>query len=246
MWLPSTTGTDMGLVIAVLVGLALAFGILLIAGGSPSAALRKVKRQSAAHHEVSDQSEIVEAIATWTENLRDTISASAGLEQAIFAGENHAPKAIKDPVQRLIAGLKYGTFDDALRRFADDIAHPTCDFVVAALITSAVHQTRDVAQLLTHLSECARSECHLYMRIWVSRARMRTAVRIITGSVLCFVIGLVVFNATYLKPFVSIEGGVVLILILSSFAFALVSMQKMSNIAMPSRFLAGRSIGVVS
>lgn len=229
-----------GVVLCALVIL-IAIGVLMIIGGVRPGLLT-MKDLNTRSAEAFDQGQIVEGIATWTENLRDTIAASAGLEQAIFATENFAPRAIAEPVRRLVAGLRYGTFEDALRRFADDVAHPTCDFVVAALITASVHQTRDLAQLLTHLSECARSECHLYMRIWVSRARMRTAIRIISGAVTTFVVGLLAFNTAYLKPFLTIEGIFVMTCIASAFAFALLSLHKLSNIRVPARFLAGRRV----
>ena len=229
-----------GVVLCALVIL-IAIGVLMIIGGVRPGLLT-IKDLNTRSAEAFDQGQIVEGIATWTENLRDTIAASAGLEQAIFATENFAPRAIAEPVRRLVAGLRYGTFEDALRRFADDVAHPTCDFVVAALITASVHQTRDLAQLLTHLSECARSECHLYMRIWVSRARMRTAIRIISGAVTTFVVGLLAFNTAYLKPFLTVEGIFVMTCISSAFAFALLSLHKLSNIRVPARFLAGRRV----
>jgi hypothetical protein len=230
-----------GVVLCALVIL-IAIGVLMIIGGVRPGLLT-IKDLNTRSAEAFDQGQIVEGIATWTENLRDTIAASAGLEQAIFATENFAPRAIAEPVRRLVAGLRYGTFEDALRRFADDVAHPTCDFVVAALITASVHQTRDLAQLLTHLSECARSECHLYLRIWVSRARMRTAIRIISGAVTTFVVGLLAFNTAYLKPFLTVEGIFVMACISSAFAFALLSLHKLSNIRVPARFLAGRRVG---
>jgi hypothetical protein len=230
-----------GVVLCALVIL-IAIGVLMIIG-DVRPGLLTIKDLNTRSAEAFDQGQIVEGIATWTENLRDTIAASAGLEQAIFATENFAPRAIAEPVRRLVAGLRYGTFEDALRRFADDVAHPTCDFVVAALITASVHQTRDLAQLLTHLSECARSECHLYMRIWVSRARMRTAIRIISGAVTTFVVGLLAFNTAYLKPFLTVEGIFVMACISSAFAFALLSLHKLSNIRVPARFLAGRRVG---
>jgi hypothetical protein len=230
-----------GVVLCALVIL-IAIGVLMIIGGVRPGLLT-IKDLNTRSAEAFDQGQIVEGIATWTENLRDTIAASAGLEQAIFATENFAPRAIAEPVRRLVAGLRYGTFEDALRRFADDVAHPTCDFVVAALITASVHQTRDLAQLLTHLSECSRSECHLYMRIWVSRARMRTAIRIISGAVTTFVVGLLAFNTAYLKPFLTVEGIFVMACISSAFAFALLSLHKLSNIRVPARFLAGRRVG---
>ena len=188
-----------------------------------------------------DQRVLVEAIASWTESLRDTISAAAGLEQAIIATENHCPRAINEPVQRLVASLRYGTLEDALRRFADDIAHPSCDFVVAALITASTHHSRYLAQLLTHLAECSRSECELYIRIWVSRARTRTSVRIISGTILCFVLGLSLFNTTYLQPFFSREGALVLIMIAVSFGSSLYWMSLIARVETPGRLLANRA-----
>jgi Flp pilus assembly protein TadB len=187
-----------------------------------------------------DQRVLVEAIASWTESLRDTISAAAGLEQAIIATENHCPRAINEPVQRLVASLRYGTLEDALRRFADDIAHPSCDFVVAALITASTHHSRDVAQLLTHLAECSRSECELYLRIWVSRARTRTSVRIISGTILCFALGLFLFNMNYLRPFFSREGSLVLFLISVCFGGSLYWMSHIARVEIPGRLLTSR------
>lgn len=189
---------------------------------------------------VSNTSEIVEAIAVWTEQLRDTISASTGLEQAILATQNHAPPILSPHVQRLAAGIRYGSTDSALRTFAEDVKHPTCDFVVAALITATQHQARDVAQLLTHLSECAREECRFYLRMWVSRARTRTATRLIAGVVLLFVAGLLVLDPAYLIPFMTTEGLAFLSLTLACFIAALVMLQRLGRIVMPSRFLSPR------
>jgi hypothetical protein len=165
----------MELILWIISGLVVAGGALTVVRGSGGVATvsAALHDHSVRKRQADDQRALVEAVATWTENLRDTISASSGLEQAIIATELHSPRAISVPVRRLVASLRYGSLEDGLRRFADDVAHPTCDFVVAALITTAQHQTRDLGQLLGHLSDCARSECHLYLRIWVSRARSR-------------------------------------------------------------------------
>lgn len=238
----------MDLIIWTVAGLVIAAGVLIALRGANSLSMVgvKLKDRSSKRRKAEDQRALVEAVATWTENLRDTISASSGLEQAIIATEHHSPRAIAPAVRRLVASLRYGALEDGLRRFADDVSHPTCDFVVAALITSAQHQTRDLGQLLGHLSECARSECHLYLRIWVSRARSRTAVRIITGAVGTFVTGLFVFNRAYLAPFFSVEGAVVFIFIASTFAIALVWLQRIAQISTPARFLSGREGSVLS
>lgn len=234
----------MDLIIWTAAGLVIAIGVLIALRGWNGLVNVgvKLRDRSAQRRKAEDQRELVEAVATWTENLRDTISASSGLEQAIIATENHSPRPIAPAVRRLVAALRYGTLEDGLRQFADDVSHPTCDFVVAALITSAQHQTRDLGQLLGHLSECARSECHLYLRIWVSRARSRTAVRIISGAVGTFIAGLVLFNRNYLRPFLSIEGIVVMVCIGMSFAIALLWLQRIAQIDTPARFLSGRQV----
>lgn len=188
----------------------------------------------------SDQRELVEAVATWAEHLRDTMSAASGLEQAIISTEHHAPRAIAPAVRRLVASLRYGSLEDGLRRFADDVGHPTCDFVVAALVAASQHQTRDVALLLGHLADCARSECALYLRIWVSRARSRAAVRIISAAVAVFTLGLVLLNPGYLQPFVSPTGAAVLVVVVGCFAGALLWLNDMARVRTPARFLSGR------
>ena len=199
-----------------------------------------MKRQQSSRP-ADDQRVLVEAIASWTESLRDTISAAAGLEQAIIATENHCPRAIAEPVQRMVASLRYGTFEDSLRRFADDVAHPSCDFVVAALITASAHHSRDLAQLLGHLAECSRSECELYLRIWVSRARTRASVRIISGTIAVFGLGLIVFNVGYLQPFLTREGLVVFLFVAGCFASALYWMSRIARVETPARLLATRA-----
>lgn len=182
-----------------------------------------------------DNRPVVEAVATWTENLRDAMSAASGLEQAIVATALHTPKALEAPIQRLVASLRYEPIEVGLRRFADDVSHPTCDFVVAALITASRHQTRELGQLLTHLSECARAECHLYVRIWVSRARSRTAVRIITTVVAMFLLGLFIFDRSYLAPFASLAGAVVAVAVLASFTGSLVWLMRIAQVRTPDR-----------
>lgn len=189
------------------------------------------------------QKDLVEAIATWTENLRDVISASAGLNDAVITTSQSPPAAIAQNVQRLAASLRYQPLEVSLREFADDIAHPTCDFVVAALIIASQNQARDIAQLLSHLSQCARSECDLYMRIWVSRARSRTSIRIVSGAMVVFFLGMLLFSNEYLAPFFTFQGIIVLTSILGIFLGSVLWMMQIARIDLPQRFLSTRELG---
>ena len=188
-----------------------------------------------------DEQAFVEAIASWTEQLRDTLAGSHGLEQAIIATAPHAPQPIAAAVERLSIFIAYGSLGDGLRRFAEDVDHPTADFVTAALVTAAQHQARDIGLLLGHLAQCARDEGRMRTRVWVGRARTRSAVRIITSVVSAFVIGLFVFNRAYLEPYSSLSGQLILGAILAGFDVALFMMQSMSQIDSPERFIRRRT-----
>jgi Flp pilus assembly protein TadB len=187
--------------------------------------------------DVADQQEIVRAVAVWTENLRDAISASSGLEQAITSTAGHSPDVIDVHLQRLVGSLKYRPLDECLRDFAMALANPTSDFVVASLLVSLRHPTRDMSALLSHLSDCARAECDLYLRVWVSRARSRTSVRIINFSVLIFSFGLVSLNPSYVAPFLTRQGGFFLVCIALCFLIGLTWLRRISTLAPPQRFL---------
>lgn len=192
-----------------------------------------------------DERELVEAVATWTEQIRDTLAGAHGLEEAIIAASGRSPAAIESAVNRLTAYMAYGRLDDGLRRFAADVDHPTADFVVAALSTANQFQARDITQLLGHVAQCARDESRMRSRVWVSRARTRSAIRIIATVVVVFTAGLVVFNRRYLEPYSSTEGQLVLGVVLATFAGALVLMHKMSVISMPRRFIGRRRTEIV-
>jgi tight adherence protein B len=184
---------------------------------------------------------LVEAIASWTEHVRDTLSAANGLEHAIGATAPLAPAPIAGAVERLAARTDYEPLPDALRRFADEIAHPMADFVVAALVIAAEKEARDLGALLGSLADAARDEAKMRTRVWVGRARSRSAIRIIVAVVVLFVLGLLVLNREYLHPYDSGGGQLVLTVILAVFGASFVAMERIGRINMPQRFIVRRS-----
>jgi tight adherence protein B len=154
----------------------------------------------------------IEGIATWTESLRDTLQAAAGLEQAIIATAAVAPLAIRAEVARMADRLRAGQrLPDTLRVFAVELDDATGDLVVAALVMAAERHARRLAELLTSLATAARDEAGLRMRVAASRARVRTSTRVITAVTLAMAAGLVLFNRPYLHPYDSPLGQVVLL-----------------------------------
>lgn len=189
-----------------------------------------------------DQHQLVESIAAWTENLRDVIGASAGIVDAIVSTAQQPPSVIEEPLRRLAASLRYEPLEECLRTFADDLAHPASDFVVAALVTAARHPARDLTLLLTHLADCTRLECELYLRIWVSRARARTAVRIVVGAVWVFAAAMLVFGTGYLTPYATGQGALVALSISLVFVVCVRWMNEIARIELPRRFLLHRAM----
>lgn len=183
----------------------------------------------------------VEAIASWAEMLRDTMAAASGLEQAIAASAPVAPVAIAPAVSRLAARLDHVRLPVALRAFADDVDHPTADFVVAGLVTAADGRARELGPLLTQLAECARAEAQVRSRVWAGRARTRTSVRVISGSIALFALGLALFDRAYLRPYSSAAGQLALLTIGAVFAGSVVAMDRMGRIQLPDRFVGRRA-----
>lgn len=181
----------------------------------------------------------IEAIATWTEMIRDTLSAAAGLEQAILAAAPLAPAPIRAEVAALAARLDRGArLVPALRRLAHDLADPTADLVVAALVLATEQHARQLAELLGALAANARERAWMRMRVEAGRARTRTSVRVIVATTTAFAALLVVLNPSYMDAYDSVTGQLVLLAVGSLFAAGFAWLARIAAVPEPDRLLA--------
>jgi len=218
------TGLLTGWVVgAVLAGLA-AWALPRVMGRDPEHA-RRVAR--------------IEAVATWTEMLRDTLSAAAGLEQALLATAPLAPAAIRGQVGELAAGIENGErLAPALRRLGERLDDPVGDLVIAALLLAAGQQTRRLADLLGSLADAARGHAWMRMRVEAGRARTRTSVRVIVGTTCAFAVAVVLLNREYMGAYDHATGQIVLLGIGALFAFGFTWLARIARITRPDRFLS--------
>jgi tight adherence protein B len=180
----------------------------------------------------------IEAIATFTEALRDTLGAAAGLEQSILAAAANAPASIRAEVQELAASLKSGTrLDEALRAFAADLGDATGDLVVAALVLASRQQARNLGEVLGELARYAREQAAQSMRITADRQRTRSSVRIIVAFVLGVAGVLVGMDGSYMAPYSSPGGQVVLAVVAGVFGVAFMWLHKIAAPKKQTRFL---------
>ncbi|MDQ6782948.1 MAG: type II secretion system protein [Actinomycetota bacterium] len=182
------------------------------------------------------------AVAAWAEMLRDTLAASSGLEEAIAATAPLAAPSIRPALAGLVAQLGRVRLADALASLADTLADPTADLVVSALILAARGEAQSLVDLLGSLAEAARDDADMRLRVDANRARIRTSVKVIAAVTIAMVSGLVLFNATYLRPFDSAGGQVVLAAVFAGFAGGLSWLSLMSRYQAPDRFLAQRKV----
>lgn len=227
--------------IAALIGVATGIGTLTtLTAVRDSFDVSTPRFRRPAKRATADERVLVEALAVWIEQLRDTMAGARGLEQAIAATADTAPALLRPSVVRLADRLVHDTLSTAAADFAEEIDNSLADFVVAVLVTASEQQVRDVGSVLSHLAECCRDEVKMRTRVWVSRARTRSATRIIGVVVLAFIVGLFLLNRSYLEPYGSPAGMLVLGIVGSLFAAALVTMSRLSRFDTPPRFMAAR------
>ncbi|GAA3436969.1 type II secretion system F family protein [Kutzneria kofuensis] len=189
------------------------------------------------------QLERIEAIAGWTEMLRDTLVAAAGLEQAILATAPACPEAIREEITELAVRLERGErLAPSLRHLADQLRDPTADLVISALVLAAEHQARQLADLLGELAGEAREQASMRMRVEAGRARTRTSVRVVVITTLVFAIGLVLLNRGYLAPYDSAFGQIMLLLVGALFTAAFAWLARIVRLREPERFLTELSV----
>lgn len=223
----------------ILIGVSIATGVLFVVAGLRG--LRVLHLSGTKRNGNSgDEREIIEALAVWTEQLRDTIAGASGIEQAITVTSLTAPPLLRPFVERLAARLGFSPLSDAVREFSEEVDHPLADFVAAALITASDNQVREMGPLLSHLSQCCRDDVSMRTRVWVARARTRSATRIISVVVVVFVLGLLLLDPAYLAPYGSPTGALVACVVVGMFFGALEAMRRLGHIENPVRFVARR------
>ncbi|MER5638214.1 type II secretion system F family protein [Kitasatospora sp. NPDC002227] len=180
----------------------------------------------------------VEALATWTESLRDTVAGSAGLEQAIAVSARNAADVLKPHLDRLDFRVRTRMpLPDALDLLADDINDGGADEVIAALKQSASLRGAGLKQVLTDLAHKARSDVGMRRRIMTSRSPTRRSVQIVTAVIVAIVTGLRVFNPSYTQPYASVQGQLVLAVVFFFFAGSLAWLRRLAKVPEPARFL---------
>lgn len=184
--------------------------------------------------------EVAEAVATWTDMVRDTMAGASGLEEALIQTAAVAPTPIRAPLTRFAQRLRHHTLDDALMGLAADLDHPSADLVVAALAAAGRLQARDLGALLARLAETIRGDVRMRVRVEVGRARIRTSARIAVATTVLTVVFLWLFARHLLEPYDTVAGQVWLGVVSGVFLAAGWLLHRYSRLEVPERFTLRR------
>lgn len=188
----------------------------------------------------ASQLERVEALATWTEQLRDVLMAGDQPIGAIQATVATCPEPVRPQVRALAARLGRQPEPIVLRQFADDLDDPTADLIAAGLLVALTRGAR-AERVLSSLAAQARHQAERRKLLEAEREPARREVWWVTGLMsLQLVGGLVFARSSYLAPYRTIGGQLVLCLLLLVFLALIVYVQRLSRFTRPARFLSLR------
>lgn len=180
----------------------------------------------------------LEALATWTESLRDTIAGAVGLEQAIPASLRVAAPSLQEPLLRLIDRMHTRVpLPEALLRFADDLDDPGADLIIAALVINARLRGPGLRDLLGSLSGSVREELDMRRRVTADRRSTRRSVQIVVGVSVGMALVLALLDHSFLAPYDSLTGQLVLIVVAAIYAAGILWLRRLARFDTPQRLL---------
>lgn len=181
----------------------------------------------------------LEALAAWTESLKDLVSGAAGLREAIPVSVDTASPLLRAPLTRLRGLLAAReSLAAALPVLAADLDDPTAELVVAVLILNARSRGPGLANALAGLAESIREELELYRQIEAQRRGDRRSVQIMVGATACFAAAMAfLFPPQFSHPYRTLSGQFVLLIVLGIFAAAFAWMRRLARPDVPDVFL---------
>jgi Flp pilus assembly protein TadB len=180
----------------------------------------------------------LDALATWTESLRDTIAGAVGLEQGIPSSLRIAGPSLRAPLERLVDRLHTRVpLGEALRRFADDIDDPSADLIIAALIINASLRGPGLRDLLSSLAAAVREELDMRRKVSAERKSTRRSVQIVIGVSVGLAVLLAVLDHGFLAPYDSVLGQVVLAAVAGIYAGGILWLRRLATFETPERLL---------
>lgn len=186
--------------------------------------------------------ERLEALALWTESLRDQIASYSGLLEALRVTSARPPAAISREMGEFNAYLAMRMpLEDALRLLAQDINDVTADRTISALILASRSQGKQLSTVMSALALTARRQVEDRRAIQVEHQKINRSTQIIMIVTVLVFGGLAVFNDEWSSAFRDVTGQIVLAVAVASFVAGFAVLRQLARWKQPPRFLGVRS-----
>lgn len=182
----------------------------------------------------------VEAIAQWLEDLRDVVRrSSVAIEKAVELVAEDFTGVLAEPMNRFALRRRQGVrLPEALAGLAEDIAHPTADAAVAAivLVVGGAAGGGRIYDTIDELSAAARDEMRARDEIDRTRRIFQRAMRRLVSLTILFVGGLAIFASDLLSPYRTVPGQIWLLIPCGMWATCLVWLRRLTRYDLGARY----------
>lgn len=187
--------------------------------------------------EAARRNSMTQALASWTEMLRDHVLAGGGPMEAVQATAPLVSDTIKPEVTRLLTRIDRGELRTALDGFASDVDHPQGDMLVMALHAALAPQaTGNFKELLGRIARLLRAEVVMRDRVETTRVKARTSARIVLGMSAAMLLIAVVSGAGVVAAFQDPLGQIVMTMVVVLFLSGWWGMARLARWKEPFRF----------
>lgn len=189
--------------------------------------------------EAAGQLERLEALAVWTETLRDSTAGAVGLEQAIRHSLTTAPPLLEPALRRLEGQMRVQVpLPEALADFAEQLDDASADPVIAALVLNSRLRGPGLVDVLTKLATSTREEIDMRRKVEEGRKVLRRSAAIVLAVTGALAGSLAVFSRDFVAPYSTVTGQLVLAIVIAIFGFGLMWIRAAAVRKPPERFLA--------
>ena len=179
----------------------------------------------------------IEAYSQWTEQVRDLVSASGSLFEAVTLSADQAPMLLRPKVVEMSSMARTVGLPPALDWFAAQMKSPFADRLVLGMKIAWDSGAR-VTEAFDNTAKAMRAEVEMRRRNEVANARSWTQVVSMVGITVGSVLLMFVFNKGFFDPFGSVIGQTILFAVGAMIFGNVFWVMRLSQSGVPVRLLA--------
>ena len=154
-----------------------------------------------------------EALMAWVGNIRDMIRGGSNVQRALTLSAEMGQPPIDGATNTVAQGLRVGVgLREVLFLFAEQVASPTADRLVATLITSSEQGAAGIVDMLNHLVDDTRRSVTSTREIIRERKKVLNNSRAVSIIFTAMIAAAAVFMADIMRGYKGVTGQFILII----------------------------------